>query len=293
MAEYGSVTWPSTSWPLWRLHWGLADSPDQEGIAITQARYKDHQVFYKASLPSLRVQYNGGCGPYKDPLTYYNAKPTGTCPTKRVCTYTIWSWGMLGLVIEAYHTIGAYRLTERWTFWQDGQVYPRLFSAGLQCNDDHRHHAYWRFDFDIDGASSDMAFEFNTTTPDIGWGPGWHQKTVETSRVKNPSTSRCWAIMDGNSARGYFVFPGPNDGFADAFSTRDLWVMSYRGSEDRHGNQGSAYDDGLAAYLTGESVDRADIVLWYCGHLAHEAHEGGDEWHFVGPRLVPFRWFAS
>jgi Cu2+-containing amine oxidase len=290
MSEYGTIAWPSASNPIWQLNWALADSPDQEGLAITQARYRGHQVFYKASLPSLRVQYNGSCGPYKDPLNYNNAQPTSSSGSSRVNVYTINVWGFSGIAVEAYHRIGAYRLTERWTFWQDGQVYPRLFSAGLQCNDDHRHHAYWRLDFDIDGASSDTVFEYNTSTPNLGWGPGWHQKQTEISRVKNPATQRCWAIMDGNSTRGYFLIPGSTDGSADGFSTRDLWVLRYRGSEDRHGQQGSAYDDGLAAYLSGEPVVGQDIVLWYCGHLAHEAEHGGDEWHATGPRLVPFRW---
>ena len=194
MSEYGTISWPAGS-PVWELNWALVDSPDQEGIVITQARYRGHQVFYKASLPSLRVQYNGSCGPYKDPLNYNNAKPTSSSGSSRVSTYTTGIWGYYGIVVEAYHTIGSYRLTERWTFWQDGQVYPRLFSAGLQCNDDHRHHPYWRLDFDIDGASSDMVFEYNTSTPNIGWGPGWHQKVNEISRVKNPPTQRCWAVM--------------------------------------------------------------------------------------------------
>jgi hypothetical protein len=290
MAEYGSVVWPDPGWPLWRLSWGLADSPDQEGIAITQAYFKGHQVFYKASLPSLRVQYSGPCGPYKDPLSYSNARLTWPWSTGRVRTYTIWGGWMLGLVVEAYHTIGNYRLTERWIFWQDGQVYARLYSAGLQCNYDHRHHVYWRFDFDVDGASSDAVFEFNTTTPNLGWGPGWHEKTFEISRVKNPATQRCWAVMDTGSTRGYFVFPGANDGTADSFSTRDLWVMRYHADEDRHGNQGSSYDDGLAGYLNGEPVNGEDVVVWYAAHLAHEAAGGGDEWHSCGPSLVPFRW---
>jgi hypothetical protein len=290
MSESGSIAWPSAANPLWRLWYTLADPPDQEGIAIRQASYRGHQAFYKASLPSLRVQYdNNGCGPYKDPLHYANAHPLSG--SNKVRVYTIWSFGLFGVALEAYHTIGAYKLTERWTFWADGRVTPRLYSAGLQCNFNHRHHAYWRFDFDIDGASSDTVFEYNTTTPDTGWGPGWHVKRSEISRVKNPATRRSWAIMDVNSQRGYHVIPGPHDGFADAFAPRDLWVLRYHGIEDRHGQQGSAWDDGLASYLNGEGTERQDVVLWYCGHLGHEAEaHHADEWHHCGPTLIPFRW---
>jgi hypothetical protein len=118
-----------------------------------------------------------------------------------VKVYTVWSGGLSGVAAEAFHTIGAYKLTERWTFWVDGRIMPRLYSDGLQCNIDHRHHPYWRFDFDIEGAPNDTTFEYNTTTPDVGWGPGWHVKHSEITRVKNPATHRSWAVMDVNTMR--------------------------------------------------------------------------------------------
>jgi Cu2+-containing amine oxidase len=290
MSESGSITWPSQAQPFWQLAYTLADAPDTEGIAITQARYQGHQVFYKASLPSLRVQYNNDtCGPYKDPLTYSNAKPL--VGIKKVKVYTVFSGGLPGVAVESFHTIGSYKLTVRYTFWIDGRVTPRLYSAGLQCNTDHRHHPYWRFDFDIDGASTDTVFEYNTSTPNLGWGPGWHVKHSEISRVKQPSTKRSWAVMDMNSQRGYHILPGSNDGLADAFSTRDLWVLNYHGNEDKHGMQGNAFDDGLTAYLNGEVVERSDVVIWYAAHLGHHAEpEHADEYHSCGPTLVPFRW---
>jgi hypothetical protein len=96
-------------------------------------------------------------------------------------------------------------------------------------------------------------FEYNSYTGNVGWGPGWHVKNPEITRSKNPSSGRRWAVMDLDSQRGYFIIPGPNDGTPDAFSTSDVWVLRYRGSEDRHGQQGSASSDGLAAYLDGEN----------------------------------------
>lgn len=292
MAESGHVEWPSSSNPIWRFNWRLADAPDEEGIVISQAYYRGHKVFWKASLPSLRVQYDGNrCGPYKDPLNYNNARTTSRCPGRKVCVYSYWFLGFGGVVVESYHTIGAYRLLNRWIFWNDGQIYPRLYSAGLQCPYDHRHHAYWRFDFDINGAGSDLVLEYNTYTADQGWGPGWHDKTREISRVKNSGSRRSWAIMDTDTWRGYHIIPGTHDGSADVFANRDLWVLRFHWSEDKHGRQGSAYDDELANYLTGEDVDSEDDVVWYCGHLEHEAEEGADEWHSVGPRLIPFRYY--
>jgi Cu2+-containing amine oxidase len=289
MSESGFVVWPSSGTPLWRFGYTLADSPDAEGIAITQATFRGRLVLYKGSLPSLRVQYDNSCGPYKDPLTYNNAHPISG--TKRVKVYTIWSGGLSGVAVESFHTIGAYKLTERWTFWADGRITPRLYSAGLQCNVHHRHHPYWRFDFDIEGARSDTVFEYNTSTPNLGWGPGWHVKGHEITRVKNPGTRRSWAVMDISTQRGYHIIPGPDDGTADAFAPRDLFVMAYHGAEDRHGQQGNASDDGLAAFINGEAIEKSDVVIWYCAHLGHHAEpEHADEYHSCGPTLIPFRW---
>jgi hypothetical protein len=288
MSESGSVVWPSAAEPLWRFDWRLADSPDQEGVVIRSVRFRGHQLLYKASLPSLRVRYDGPCGPFKDPLYYNNAQPTTRCPATRVCLYSYVSGGLRALGVESYHRISAYRLTHRWVFWEDGWLMARLYSAGLYCNYDHDHHAYWRFDFDIDDAGRDIAFEYNTYTGNIGWGRGWHPKRWEITRKKNPASQRSWAIMDLGSQRGYHLLPGPNDGTADWFSTSDFWVLRYHGTEDKHGQQGSSADDGLAAYLTGEDVESEDVVLWYCGHLRHHADHGGDDWHGVGPNLAPF-----
>lgn len=288
MSEAGTIVWPGPGEPLWRFDWLLADAPDEEGIVLRSVRFRDRQLLYKASLPSLRVQYSGDCGPYKDPLTWNNAQPTTRCPATRVCVYAYVSGGLRALVVESYHRIGAYRLTHRWVFWEDGWLMARLYSAGLQCNYDHRHHAYWRFDFDVGDAANDLILEYNTYTPDVGWGTGWHAKQSEITRLKNPTSSRSWAVMDLQTGRGYHVIPGPDDGVADNFSTSDLWALQYRGSEDKHGQQGNAATDGLAAYLNAENINGADVVAWYCGHLLHHAAHGGDDWHAVGPNLAPF-----
>jgi hypothetical protein len=288
MAVSGSITWPSAGNPIWKLTYILADYPDEEGIVIREVWYKGKKVFYKASLPSLRVQYDGNCGPYKDPLNFNNALPTSRCPNSKVCIYSYQSGGLWALCIQSYHTIGSYRLTHRWVFWENGVIMPRLYSAGLQCPYNHRHHAYWRFDFDLEGASNDLALEYNDYTADQGWGRGWHPKTSEWKRLKNPTSNRRWAILDKSSGRGFQILPGPHDGQSDGFSNGDFWVMKYSGVEDKNGRQGSAWSDDLQPYLNGENVDGKDNVLWYCGHLSHEAHGGGDEWHHVGPNLYPF-----
>ena len=75
-----------------------------------------------------------------------------------------------------------------------------------------------------------------------------------------------------------------------------LWFLRYRGTE---------LDDGVAVvggspaqtqakidqYVTGESIDGADVVIWYAGHFRHDEqnpqpHQG----HIVGPELRPINW---
>ena len=116
-------------------------------------------------------------------------------------------------------------------------------------------------------------------------------KSHEIARVKNPSSNRTWAIMDKSTGRGYMIRTGPNDGVADSYSQSDLWVLRYHSSEDKSGRQGDRWNDRMQDYLNYEDTDGQDLVLWYCSHLYHNAeHDEGDEWHFAGPDLYPFRY---
>jgi Cu2+-containing amine oxidase len=152
LVESGYVVWPSSSNPIWKLSYSLENSPDEEGIVIFDVFYKNHKVFWKASLPSLRVQYaNNVCGPYKDPLHYNDARYINCGGSSvKVCKGVFFDQGRAHVYLQSYYTIGNYRLTQYWTFREDGVIFPLLWSAGLQCNANHKHHAYWRFYFDID-----------------------------------------------------------------------------------------------------------------------------------------------
>jgi len=286
MSEAGSISWPSPA--VWTFDWALADSPDQEGVVVRNAYFRGKKVLHKASLPSLRVQYVQSCGPFKDPLNYNNAQPTSRCPNTRVCVYSYVSNGLRGLSVESYHRISAYRLTHRWVFWENGWISARMFSAGLYCNYDHRHHAYWRLDFDIEGSGDDLLLEYNNYTGNVGWGAGWSPMNNETSRLKYAPSGRKWAVLDKSTGRGYQLLPGADDGAADSFSYRDFYAMRYLSTEDVNGRQGSASSDGLDAYLNNEDINGQDLVAWYVGHLSHSAAHGGDDWHSVGPDLAPF-----
>ena len=87
---------------------------------------------------------------------------------------------------------------------------------------------------------------------------------------------------------GYLIERGPFDGASDFFSRLDVCVTAYHGPEDRKGRLGTPSDDQLLTHVNGENIDGTDVVLWYCAHLQHDAHDSGDEWHVCGPILRPF-----
>ena len=80
------------------------------------------------------------------------------------------------LVLTTQMQAGWYRYIQKWTFYLDGTIEPRFgFSAVTSpcTSKPHNHHAYWRFDFDINGFPSDLIQEFNTPPP------LWHNKNLK------------------------------------------------------------------------------------------------------------------
>src|SRR5262249_10463022 len=186
------------------------------------------------------------------------------------------------LVVESYHTIGRYRLTNRWIFRSDGIVLPQLYSAGLQHPSSHQHHVYYRFDFDIFGAASNLALRhYASATNNWGYGVGWYPITYEAMHYKW-GADNLWAVINKQNFIGYTVESGPFDAWPDStFSAFDVWIAAYRGPEDMHGRLGTARDDQLATQINGEIIDGADLVFWYCAHLQHHLGDA-DEWHVCG-----------
>jgi hypothetical protein len=278
MSSSGTVSWPPEA-PLWTFLWEVADFPDSESIAFRDVFFRGKKVFHKASLPMIRVQYDSGDGPYKDSLAGNNM----VGPVK---VYDFTQFGFRFVVVESYHVISRYRIVNRWFFRNDGVIQPQLHSAGLQHPSNHRHHVYWRFDFDINGASNNLALEWSSGGPDSGYGPGWRPVTGEEA-ILNFSGHRM-AVLRKGSNLGYILDRGEFDGHADNFSIWDVWVVRYKGEEDLKGRLGNAIEDQLYQHVTGEDIDGQDVVLWYCAHLSHLASHGGDEWHVCGPILRPF-----
>lgn len=153
---------------------------------------------------------------------------------------------------------GWYRYTMRWEFFLDGTIMPS-FGFGIynsSCSSaSHRHHNYWRFDFDIDDAGNDFAQEVEEGGPTTVFD-------TEVTRTWNGSTTT-WEVMDSVSGRGYRIRPGSKDLAlpADSFSKLDFMASLYKSNELRDGGSGCAINEGTLA--DGESISNADVLLWY------------------------------
>jgi hypothetical protein len=77
------------------------------------------------------------------------------------------------------------------------------------------------------------------------------------------------------------------------FGRGDVWILLYRGSEIDDGVAaiGPPYEAGLDAWLNGEPINGADVVIWYGAHFTHDIghEEPGEFGHLVGPDLKPVR----
>jgi hypothetical protein len=97
----------------------------------------------------------------------------------------------------------------------------------------------------------------------------------------------------------YLIRPNSADGHAAAspdwpFGVADLWFLRYHANEIDDGVDVTGGDVGakLDDFQNGESIDGADVVVWYAGHFTHiqPSHEQGGTDHLVGPDLVPINW---
>lgn len=279
MSVAARVNWPPEA-PVWSFLWELVDG-DSEAIAFRDVRFKGRKVLDKASLPMIRVRYDSGDGPYKDPLGIANMQG----PVK---VYEHVQSGFRHLVVESYHRIGRYHLVNRWFFRQDGLILPQLHSAGLQHNASHQHHVYWRFDFDIDGAANNLALAHMTVWGEWGYGPGWmplRQEAWQTSASANS-----WAVLNKATNLGYLIDRGPNDKPSDAFEPADIYAVAYHGAEDMNGRLGNGYTAQIDTHINNENIDGKDLVLWYVSHLHHDYPGPEFEWHVCGPLLWPLRY---
>jgi hypothetical protein len=311
-----SISWPAAK-PVWSLCWiapNASSGIDGSGVELRHVYYKGHEVLYQAHVPCLNVKYDpGGCGgptlSYRDwlngltPFEANNVKIPGvyaepTVPPKTVCDHPGLDKGTFSgvaverrpdrLILTSQMSAGWYRYIQSWTFLLDGTIQAHF---GFTAVDSpcvyrpHRHHAYWRLDFDVDGAANNVIEE--RTLPSPTWAP----ITVEAKRFKVPKPTRTWRVRNKTTGRAYEVVPGPNDGVADpGFAIADVWALRYHPTEIDDGGSTSGTNANAAhmdKYLNGENINGQDVVLWYRAGHYHVAKPGHIGCVIVGPTLRP------
>ena len=211
-SEENLMQWPDTD-PVWEFCWvrpSDSSAPNGSGLEIRDVYYNGIMVFKRAHAPILNVDYDSGLcfrdwsyseREFRADNQVFPGYYEPTFPATTVCDVSntgTWEgdcpWGMSpsycvdGVAAEKYAdrlvlttqmSAGWYRYAMRWIFHLDGTIEPR-FGFGTysdaQSNFTHRHHNYWRLDFDIDGSGDDYVLEQGltptqlTTEQDRTWG---------------------------------------------------------------------------------------------------------------------------
>ncbi|MEM7479786.1 MAG: hypothetical protein AAF481_01320 [Acidobacteriota bacterium] len=314
-----AVSWPSDV-PLWEFCYR---SPNQSqpsgngsGLEIYDVKWKGTTILKQAHIPILNVRYDGTC--FSDPCyrdwfdenQRFECAPgsggecTGaTTPASTVCDHPGSDAGSFtGVAVEDFGTslkltaqtsAGWYRYIPTWEFFADGTIQARTSFTAVDhpCEqEDHNHHAYWRFDFDI-GDSAD-----NWVDKVVG-GVGT-RVTTETEWIDTSPARSQWLV--GSNSSPYMVEVTRNAGDQAAgdppivpndFPMADGWLLAYKSNEltDFTGfsTDPAVCRANLANFTNGENVNGTDIVLWVHAGSFHESQPGGNNMRCTdaGPTL--------
>jgi hypothetical protein len=262
-------------WNSWRIDWSIES---YAGVVIKNVSFGATNYIWRASLPAVRVNYAGYCqnAPFVDRIGWSDIVEEN-CQKIRVEQYGSY----LKIWVLAY--IGSYILKQGYYFWNDGYVDPFLESSGLQCVLDHRHHAYWRLDFDVAGSGSD---EVGT----VEYG-SYYNRATEFNDIKGQSSYyKHWTVRDYSANRFVQIEPGYNDWAEPAypsFSSMDFAGRLLKSPTEHEPwpaqmGPGDA-PDHLLNSNNGENIYQKDIVVWYVSHLLHYWVNGPNQAVSVGP----------
>lgn len=326
----GHVSWPVDN-PLWEFDFiqpAQSSGERGSGLEIRNVYYDGNLVFRAAHVPILNVEYEpGGCGCYRDwQYTHADYAADGVRAGSESCVADATAGAVMttcesnesggqggdpgsfdGIAIEDFGSelvltgnmsAGWYRYRMKWHFYDDGRIWPEFSfsSATDSCTSTtHRHHAYWRFDFDIDGSDGDVVRMIN---PVAGTSETYTSELATT--WGNPDDEIYWTVTDATSQLSYEIVPSAADLLlpVDDFSKLDVAVARYSPSELEDGANSlgeceieleSSVYSSTNPVINGESLVDEDIVVWY---RSSANHLGNDPWDcdIVGPtlrRVVP------
>lgn len=272
----------AVDWNGWTFTYEVSGSYD--GLSLHDVTYNGMSVLHKLNFPVMRVFYDFGvCGPYADRLGEAYLSPVSWADNALVVRREFTLNGRQWMELGIRAIIGNYDIYQSYYISPDGILDSHIFSRGLQCNTNHTHYPYWRFDFDVDGSNNQIERETATgiipytTEFDVSANAALNHNW----RVSNPQTGASVTLQPGFTS---FELPdqttepgGLNYGFNLVFGRR------YKAEEDIGWFYGALSE---VPYNNGESIDNTDLVLWYKAYMGHLASEGSDLWHSTGVRLT-------
>lgn len=324
----GHIAWPAVA-PVWEFDLYRPSNRttlNSSGLELRNVFYRGRKVFDRAGVPVLNVEYDPGvgCSCFRDwqheeapidvgegarlPLPCLaetdggsvrtaceaNTDPANPTPGGDVGDFTgitVEDYGT-ELVLTSHSKASWYRYRMKWHFYEDGRIWPEFSFAAVTavCTAaDHRHHAYWRFDFDLDGTPRNDAVREHR-------GGAAQRFSAEASRLlQGPSDDSFWSVVDEASGIGYEIVPGEADRRlqADAYSKTDALVLRYKLAEIDDGRSvGTGCAFAFEPFVNGETLADEDVVFWY---RSGALHAGGSpfECDVVGPMLRPVGFTAS
>ena len=309
---------PSPKWKLDIMHPACTTSIQSQGtgLAIQNVYYDNKLILKSADMPVLNVLYdNNACGPYRDWLySEYCLQATGTdvasgfrVTTGNPAPTTLCESGVDGgnfkgvaihdagsyILITTQTNAGWYRYVMEWRLYLDGTIEP-VFGFGATNNsctcNPHNHHAYWRFEWALDGDASNQSTGIATAERVVpGTTDQWTPITTEGKFVRPATnlTGDWWRIKNPVTGTTYIVKPGGKDGTAngDTYGKDDYWVLAYNTNEINDPNTDTSIN--IDPWVNGESIGTTKrLVYWYHASYRHD-YPGGDTQpcEVVGPRL--------
>jgi hypothetical protein len=271
----GTKTWGNFSF-LWAVE-------DSAGLSLTDVTFNGTKYIHRVSLPVIRVQYDGNaCGPYMDRMSTDVITPLNG-------NYVRFQETSTQLIVSIKAQISAYALEQQYSFNTNGRIDMRLFSSGLQCVVDHRHHPYWRVDADIgDSGNDEIRVRYKDGRVFVA-NYEYNRNKLTAPQVSN------WIFRDGVTNKQMTITPGSGDGSADSFASWDFYARRYKYPYEHmpwaNGVSGFADQGDLVLgshnnEVTGPASPSVDVLGWYVGHLVHPASLGPTQMLSVGPSLM-------
>jgi hypothetical protein len=186
-----------------------------------------------------------------------------------------------------------------------------LNSANTSYGIGHMHNYYWRLDFDVNGTATDdqvEEIEFTQSGSLEQFTRVLTPFTTETARAVSPFSFRSWRIKDlvttnpDGHAISYELLADPANLFHgpsyEPFTQNELYVTVNKTCEKyvSHNPTTGGCGNNVAAFVNGESLSGADLVVWYglsFHHLPRDEDQNYMPAHWSSFKIVPRDWSAT